>query len=101
MTTFLLACAGLVLLSGVFFLFTPQRRGTSEEDLDRATRRFVAVQPGGNDPTVVGNQEISGVQIISDFTEATMFYRPVIAVQDEQTAAVTRLRGLLRDKRMG
>ncbi len=36
MTTFLLACAGLVLFSGVFFLFTPKRRGTSEEDLDRA-----------------------------------------------------------------
>lgn len=36
MTTFLLACAGLILLSGVFFLFTPLRRGASEEDLESA-----------------------------------------------------------------
>jgi cytochrome c-type biogenesis protein CcmH len=36
LTTFLLACAGLILLSGVFFLFGPRRRGPSEEDLDRA-----------------------------------------------------------------
>lgn len=36
MTTFLLACAGLVLLSGVFYLFPRVRPGASEKDLDRA-----------------------------------------------------------------
>lgn len=36
MTTFLLACAGLVLLSGVFYLFPRVRPGAAEADLDRA-----------------------------------------------------------------
>ena len=36
MTTFILACAGLVLLSGVFYLFPRIRPGAEEADLDRA-----------------------------------------------------------------
>lgn len=36
MTAFLLACAGLVLLSGVFFLFRPLRQGATEDALERA-----------------------------------------------------------------
>jgi len=36
LTLFLLACAGLVLLSGVFLLFPRSRPGISETDLDRA-----------------------------------------------------------------
>ncbi|MEZ5501866.1 MAG: c-type cytochrome biogenesis protein CcmI [Halioglobus sp.] len=36
MTTFLLACAGLLLLSGLFYLFPRVRPGAAEEDLDRA-----------------------------------------------------------------
>ncbi len=36
MTTFLLACGGLVLLSGLFYLFPRHRAGSSEEDLARA-----------------------------------------------------------------
>ncbi|WP_116365087.1 tetratricopeptide repeat protein [Parahaliea mediterranea] len=35
MTTFILACAGLVLLSGLFYLF-PSRRGSGAEALERA-----------------------------------------------------------------
>lgn len=42
MTTFLLACAGLVLLSAVFVLFSPARPGTSEEDLDKANLEWYA-----------------------------------------------------------
>ncbi len=36
MTTFILACAGLVLLSTVFYLFPRMRPGAAEADLDRA-----------------------------------------------------------------
>lgn len=36
MTTFILACAGLVLLSSVFYLFPRVRPGAAEEDLDQA-----------------------------------------------------------------
>ncbi|MDE0930679.1 MAG: hypothetical protein OSA77_08320, partial [Halioglobus sp.] len=36
MTTFILACAGLVLLSGVFYLFPRARSGSTEADLDSA-----------------------------------------------------------------
>jgi cytochrome c-type biogenesis protein CcmH len=36
LTTFMLACAALVLLSGVFYLFPRVRPGAAEEDLDRA-----------------------------------------------------------------
>lgn len=36
MTTFLLACAGLVLLSSVFYLFPRVRPGAAEEDLNQA-----------------------------------------------------------------
>lgn len=36
MTTFLFACAGLVLLSSLFYLFPRVRPGSAEEDLDRA-----------------------------------------------------------------
>ena len=36
MTTFFLACAGLVLLSGLFYLFPRRRGGSSEADLARA-----------------------------------------------------------------
>ena len=36
MTLFLLACAGLVLLSSVFYLFPRVRPGAAEADLDRA-----------------------------------------------------------------
>jgi cytochrome c-type biogenesis protein CcmH len=36
LTTFILACVGLVLLSSVFFLFPRVRPGAAEEDLDRA-----------------------------------------------------------------
>ena len=36
MTTFILACAGLVLLSAVFYLFPRVRPGAAEEDLDQA-----------------------------------------------------------------
>jgi cytochrome c-type biogenesis protein CcmH len=35
-TTFVLACAGLLLLSSVFYLFPRVRPGSAEEDLDRA-----------------------------------------------------------------
>ncbi|TXS95581.1 cytochrome C biogenesis protein [Parahaliea maris] len=35
MTTFILACAGLVLLSGLFYLF-PSRRGSGAQELERA-----------------------------------------------------------------
>jgi len=52
LTTFLLACAALVLLSGAFYLFPKQRHGQSEADLDRAnlewfrTRRAELEQDG-------------------------------------------------------
>jgi cytochrome c-type biogenesis protein CcmH len=36
LTTFLLACGGLVMLSGLFYLFPRRRAGSSEEDLARA-----------------------------------------------------------------
>jgi cytochrome c-type biogenesis protein CcmH len=36
LTTFILACAGLLLLSSLFFLFPRVRPGAAEEDLDRA-----------------------------------------------------------------
>lgn len=36
MTTFIIACAGLVLLSGAFYLFPRMRSGVAEADLDRA-----------------------------------------------------------------
>ncbi|NQX90478.1 MAG: tetratricopeptide repeat protein [Halioglobus sp.] len=38
MTVFLLACVGLILLSSLFFVFTPRRQGVAEEDLDEANR---------------------------------------------------------------
>lgn len=44
MTTFLLACAGLVLLSGVFYLFPRSRHGVTEEDLDRANLEWFRVR---------------------------------------------------------
>ena len=54
MTTFLLACAGLVLLSSLFFLFPPVRRGALEVDLDRANlewflRRRAELREDGDD----------------------------------------------------
>lgn len=36
MTTFILACAGLILFSGLFYLFPRQRPGGADEDLARA-----------------------------------------------------------------
>lgn len=36
MTTFIAICAGLVLFSGMFYLFPPKRSGSTEADLERA-----------------------------------------------------------------
>ena len=36
MTTFIVACGGLVLLSGLFYLFPRTRLGGADEDLARA-----------------------------------------------------------------
>jgi len=44
LSTFLLACAGLVLLSGVFYLFPRVRPDTAEEDLDRANMEWFRVR---------------------------------------------------------
>lgn len=44
MTTFILACAGLVLLSGVFYLFPRKRPGHTEDDLDRANLDWFRVR---------------------------------------------------------
>ncbi|MEZ5573346.1 MAG: c-type cytochrome biogenesis protein CcmI [Halioglobus sp.] len=54
MTTFILACVGLLLLSSVFYLFPRARHGSSEEDLDRANlewfrRRRAELAEEGND----------------------------------------------------
>jgi len=54
LTTFILGCVGLVLLSSLFFLFPPARPGASEEDLDRANlawfrRRRAELKEEGND----------------------------------------------------
>ncbi len=40
MTTFILACAGLLLLSSLFFLFPRVRPGAAEDDLDRANMEW-------------------------------------------------------------
>lgn len=40
MTTFLFACAGLLLLSSLFYLFPRVRAGGAEEDLDRANLQW-------------------------------------------------------------
>lgn len=44
MTTFLLACAALVLLSGAFYLFPRVRPGTSEDDLDRVNLEWFRIR---------------------------------------------------------
>jgi cytochrome c-type biogenesis protein CcmH len=44
LTTFLLACAGLVLLSGAFFLFPRVRPGLTEDDLDRVNLEWFRIR---------------------------------------------------------
>jgi cytochrome c-type biogenesis protein CcmH len=53
LTTFMLACAGLVIFSALFYLFPARRLGTTEDDLDRENlawfrRRQVEVREEGN-----------------------------------------------------
>jgi len=44
LTTFILACAGLVLLSGAFYLFPRTRGGLTEDDLDRVNLEWFRVR---------------------------------------------------------
>ena len=44
MTTFLLACAGLILFSGIFYLFPRMRPGAAEEDLEQANLEWFRVR---------------------------------------------------------
>jgi len=70
-TTFLLACGGLLLLSSLFYLFPRVRPGASEEDLDRANlewfRRRRAELAG--EASEVGNealQEDAQLRLLED-----------------------------------
>jgi len=67
LTTFVLACAGLLLLSSVFFLFPRVRPGAAEEDLDRANlewfrRRRVELAGEGNEAL----QEDARLRLLED-----------------------------------
>lgn len=66
-----------------------------EENFNCAAGGLVAVQSGGDHPAVVGDQKIAHVQILADVVEMAMLDRPRLPAQDEQTAAVPRLGGLL------
>jgi len=40
LTTFIIACGGLILLSGLFYLFPKKRPGGADEDLARANLQW-------------------------------------------------------------
>jgi cytochrome c-type biogenesis protein CcmH len=44
LTTFVLACAGLILFSGIFYLFPRMRPGAAEEDLEQANLEWFRVR---------------------------------------------------------
>lgn len=67
MTTFILGCVGLVLLSSLFLFFSPVRPGASEEDLDRANlawfrRRRAELKEENND----GLEEDARLRLLED-----------------------------------
>lgn len=68
MTTLILACSGLVLLSSVFYLFPRPRPGAAEEDLDRANlewfrQRREELSAEGNDDAL---QEDARLRLLED-----------------------------------
>jgi cytochrome c-type biogenesis protein CcmH len=67
LTTFLLACAGLVLLSSVFYLFPRVRPGAAEEDLDRANLEWFRqreAELAGDDNSAL--QEDARIRLLED-----------------------------------
>jgi cytochrome c-type biogenesis protein CcmH len=67
LTTFLLACAGLVLLSSVFYLFPRVRPGAEEEDLDRANLEWFRqreAELAGDDNSAL--QEDARIRLLED-----------------------------------
>jgi cytochrome c-type biogenesis protein CcmH len=67
LTTFLLACAGLVLLSSVFYLFPRVRPGAAEEDLDRANLEWFRQREeelAGDDNSAL--QEDARIRLLED-----------------------------------
>jgi cytochrome c-type biogenesis protein CcmH len=57
LTTFLLACAGLLLLSGAFYLFPRVRPGLTEDDLDRVNLEWFRMRSA--ELAVEGNTALS------------------------------------------
>lgn len=67
MTIFLLACAGLVLLSSVFYLFPRLRPGAAEADLDRANLEWFRqreAELAGDDNSAL--QEDARIRLLED-----------------------------------
>jgi cytochrome c-type biogenesis protein CcmH len=67
LTTFLLACACLVLLSSVFYLFPRVRPGAAEEDLDRANLEWFRqreAELAGDDNSAL--QEDARIRLLED-----------------------------------
>jgi cytochrome c-type biogenesis protein CcmH len=70
-TTFLLACGGLLLLSSLFYLFPRVRSGASEEDLDRANlewfrRRRTELAGEASEPGNEALQEDAQLRLLED-----------------------------------
>jgi cytochrome c-type biogenesis protein CcmH len=70
LTTFILACAGLVLLSTVFYLFPRMRPGAAEADLDRANLEWFRqreAELAGEENTAL--QEDARIRLLEDQRE--------------------------------
>lgn len=79
MTIFLLACAGLVLLSSVFYLFPRVRPGAMEEDLDRANLEWFRQR----EPELAGDensalQEDARIRLLEDQSPHEEQQRPPV-----------------------
>jgi len=72
-----------------------------EEDFHCAAGGFVAVEAGGDHPAVVDDEQIAGVQIIAHVAELAMLHATIRPVQDQETAGVPGLHGLLGDEGLG
>jgi hypothetical protein len=77
-------------------LATPQ-----QQDLNPAAAGFTGVQPGRNDARSVKDQQIPGMQIVSDVAEEFVFQVSGVTMQDQHTRRIARLERGLRDGGFG
>jgi hypothetical protein len=68
-----------------------------EEKLDFAARGFAAKEPGGDDPAVVGDEDVAGVQEIYNVAKGVVGYLVRLPVDHQQAGGVTGFNRALGD----